>query len=155
MGTSPDDGGEHEHSDDEPRPVESWTHDRIDDYDGMGVAVEMLRSAGVLISVDDVGTGYSGLRQLVELRPGVVKLDASIVRGIDTDRMRRAAAVSIVTFSREIGAVCIFEGVETAEELATAREVGADLVQGYLLGRPAHASELLAKGTPHPLPRGQ
>ncbi|MBY6686681.1 GGDEF domain-containing protein [Rhodococcus sp. BP-149] len=130
--------------------VEVTEHDRIDDYDGMGVAVEMLRSAGVLISVDDVGTGYSGLRQLVELRPGVVKLDASIVRGIDTDPMRRAAAVSIVTFSREIGAVCIFEGVETAEELATAREVGADLVQGYLLGRPAPASELLVRDTPHP-----
>lgn len=128
--------------------VEVTERDRIEDYDGMGVAVDMLRRAGVLISVDDVGSGYSGLRQLVELRPDVVKLDASIVRGIDSDPMRRAAAISVSTFSREIGAICIFEGVETPEELATAREVGADMVQGYLLGRPLPAASALRTTTP-------
>ncbi|MGB6181473.1 MAG: bifunctional diguanylate cyclase/phosphodiesterase [Rhodococcus sp. (in: high G+C Gram-positive bacteria)] len=124
--------------------VEVTEHERIEDYDGMSVAVEMLRSAGVLISVDDVGSGYSGLRQLVELRPGVVKLDASIVRGIDKDPMRRAAAMSITTFCREIGAVSIFEGIETEAELACARQVGADMVQGFLLGRPGPAQNQLS-----------
>ncbi|MBY6368640.1 EAL domain-containing protein [Rhodococcoides corynebacterioides] len=117
--------------------LEITEHDRIEDYASVRASIAALRSAGVVVSVDDVGSGYSGLRQLVELEPAVVKLDASIVRGIDTDPMRRAAAVSIVTFTREIGAQCVFEGVETEAELAVAAEVGADLVQGYLLGRPA------------------
>lgn len=134
-------------------PIRRWVveiteHDRIEDYGGLSVAVDMLRAAGFLISVDDVGSGYSGLRQMVELRPDVVKLDASIVRGIDTDRMRRAAALSVVTFSREIGAACVFEGIETAEELATAGEVGAELVQGFYPGAPAPASALVARRAP-------
>ncbi|WP_315771712.1 EAL domain-containing protein [Rhodococcoides kroppenstedtii] len=117
--------------------LEITEHDRIDDYASVRAAIAALRAAGVMISVDDVGSGYSGLRQLVELEPAVVKLDASIVRGVDRDPMRRAAAVSITTFTREIGARSVFEGVETEAELAVAAEVGADMVQGYLLGRPA------------------
>lgn len=119
--------------------VEVTEHDLIDDYTALGDALATLRTAGIAISVDDVGAGYSGLRQLVEIEPDVVKLDASIVRGIDTDRMRRAAATSVATFAREIGAACIYEGVETVGELATARALGAEMVQGYLLGRPGPA----------------
>ncbi len=116
--------------------VEITEHDLVRDYHQLTVALDDLRAAGLSISVDDVGAGHSGLRQLVEIKPDVVKLDASIVRGLDHDPMRRAAAKALTDFARDIGAECIYEGVETEDELAAARALGAALVQGFLLGRP-------------------
>ncbi|KQU07295.1 hypothetical protein ASG56_07140 [Rhodococcus sp. Leaf7] len=120
--------------------VEITEHDLVSDYTALGAALDHLRDAGLSISVDDVGAGYSGLRQLVEIKPDVIKLDASIVRGIDTDDMRRAAASALTTFAAAIGAQCIYEGVETQKELDSARALGADMVQGFLVGRPQEIS---------------
>ncbi|MBY6537496.1 GGDEF domain-containing protein [Rhodococcus sp. BP-349] len=116
--------------------VEITEHDLVSDYTALGAALDHLRDEGLSISVDDVGAGYSGLRQLVEIKPDVIKLDASIVRGIDTDPMRRAAASALTTFAAAIGAECVYEGIETPQELESARSLGADMVQGFLLGRP-------------------
>ncbi|WP_229746177.1 EAL domain-containing protein [Rhodococcoides trifolii] len=116
--------------------VELTEHDMVVDYAALGHAVSMLRTAGVGISVDDVGSGYAGLRHVVEVRPDIIKLDASIVSGIDDDPVRRAAAKSIVGLASEIGADTVFEGVETAAELGAARALGATMVQGFFLGRP-------------------
>ncbi|MGU3432834.1 EAL domain-containing protein [Actinomycetes bacterium M1A6_2h] len=116
--------------------VELTEHDVVVDYAALGHAVSALRSAGVGISVDDVGSGYAGLRHVVEVRPDIIKLDASIVSGIDDDPVRRAAAKAIVGLASEIGADTIFEGVETAAELSAARSLGATMVQGFFSGRP-------------------
>lgn len=116
--------------------VEITEHDLVRDYHQLTLALDDLRAAGLSISVDDVGAGHSGLRQLVEIKPDVVKLDASIVRGLDHDPMRRAAAKALTSFAGDIGAECIYEGIETEDELEAARALGAGLVQGFLLGRP-------------------
>lgn len=119
-----------------PVALEITEHDLVSDYSALSSALEDLRTAGMSISVDDVGAGYSGLRQLVEIKPDVIKIDASIVRGIDEDDMRRAAATALTDFAGAIGAQCIYEGIETRQELDTARALGADMVQGFLLGKP-------------------
>lgn len=119
--------------------LEITEHERVDDYRAVARSVEDLRAAGVKISVDDVGAGFAGLRQVVELKPDTLKLDYSLVHGVDLDPTRRAAVASLTAFAREVGATLIMEGVETDGELRVAVELGIDMVQGYLTGRPVSA----------------
>ncbi|MDJ0393709.1 bifunctional diguanylate cyclase/phosphodiesterase [Rhodococcus sp. G-MC3] len=115
--------------------LEITEHERVDDYRSVARSVEGLRAAGVRISVDDVGAGFSGLRQVVELKPDTLKIDYTLVHGIDTDPTRRAAAAALAAFAKEIGSTLIMEGVETEGELRVAAELGFDMVQGFLTGR--------------------
>jgi EAL domain-containing protein (putative c-di-GMP-specific phosphodiesterase class I) len=72
----------------------------------------------------------------VALEPDIIKLDISLVSGIDRSRGQRALARALVAFSVDVGAVVIAEGVETLAELDTLRELGVPWAQGYHLGRP-------------------
>ncbi|HUZ29382.1 MAG TPA: EAL domain-containing protein, partial [Solirubrobacteraceae bacterium] len=89
------------------------------------------------VAIDDTGSGYSSLQHLLRLRPEVVKLDTALTRGVDTDPVRRALAAALVSFTSEIGALLIAEGIETAGELAVMRQLGVPLGQGFHLARPS------------------
>lgn len=106
-------------------------------WSAMQPAVEELRSIGARFAIDNAGTGQTGLRQLLEVRPEVLKLDRGIVDGIDGDEAKEALVEMIELFSRRIGAVVLAEGVETTEEANCLRSLGIPLAQGYLFGRPA------------------
>ncbi|CCQ13983.1 Phytochrome-like protein cph2 [Rhodococcus sp. AW25M09] len=121
--------------------LEITEHERVDDYLAVTRAIENLRTAGVQISIDDVGAGFAGLRHVIELRPDTLKVDYALVHGIDSDPLRRAAAAAIIGFARQIDATVIMEGVETEAELQVATELGAEMVQGFLTGRPKPAAE--------------
>ena len=95
-----------------------------------------------LLACDDTGSGWAGLRQLVELRPQVVKLDRALVSGIDRDPTRRALVSGLRHFTNEIGALLLAEGIETVGELDTLIALDVDLGQGYLLGAPMGLEEL-------------
>lgn len=127
--------------------IEITEHERVDDYRSVARSVETMRAAGVKISVDDVGAGFSGLRQVVELKPDTLKIDYTLVHGIDTDSARRAAAAALAAFARELGATLIMEGVETEAELRVAAELGFDMVQGFYTGRPEPALSLVTRPT--------
>ncbi len=99
-------------------------------------AIEPLRALGVRLAVDDMGAGYSGLRQITTVRPGYLKLDRSLVSGIDVDPERAALVGALAGYSAQVGSMLIAEGVETEEELRTIRRLGVPLVQGFYLGRP-------------------
>jgi EAL domain-containing protein (putative c-di-GMP-specific phosphodiesterase class I) len=99
-----------------------------------------------LLACDDTGSGWAGLRQLVELRPQVVKLDRALVSGIDKDPTRRALVSGLRHFTNEIGALLLAEGIETVEELDTLSSLGVDLGQGYLLGMPLPLAEIVGRG---------
>lgn len=116
--------------------LEITEHAPIDDYDGFRRAVEPLRAAGVRIAVDDAGAGFASLRHILLLAPDLIKLDISLTRGIDADRSRRALARALISFSIEIGATIVAEGIEEEAEREALRELGVDLGQGFLLGRP-------------------
>ena len=96
----------------------------------------MLRRRGYRIAVDDLGAGYAALGALATLEPEVVKLDMSLIRDIDAHPTKRRVVGAITTLCRELGSRVVAEGVETASELAAVREVGIELIQGYLLARP-------------------
>ena len=87
-----------------------------------------------MIAVDDTGAGYAGLHHLISVRPEIIKLDRTLVAGIDTDRPRRALVEMFGSFANRFDAWVLAEGVETAAELATLRRIGVPLAQGFLLG---------------------
>jgi len=117
--------------------LEITEHSTVEDYLQLERVLRPLRDRGMRVSVDDAGAGHSSFRHILRLRPEYIKLDMSLTRDIDHDHARRALAAALIGFARETGSELIAEGVETAAELATLRELGVHKGQGYLLGRPA------------------
>ena len=99
--------------------------------------VAMLRQRGYRIAVDDLGAGYAALGALATLEPEIVKLDMSLIRDLDAHPTKRRVVGAITTLCRELGSRVVAEGVETTAELAAVRELGVELIQGFLLARPA------------------
>jgi EAL domain-containing protein (putative c-di-GMP-specific phosphodiesterase class I) len=100
------------------------------------VRIARLRALGYRIAVDDLGEGYSGLNSLAQLEPDAVKLDMSLIRGIDTTPTKRKMVHALSALCRELDTPLIAEGVETEAERDRLIELGADLFQGYLFARP-------------------
>jgi EAL domain-containing protein (putative c-di-GMP-specific phosphodiesterase class I) len=99
--------------------------------------IEAYRRRGFTTAIDDFGAGFAGLGLLAELRPDVIKIDMALIRGIDESATQRAIVRAVVAMALELQIDVIAEGIETAGELATLRELGIRLCQGYLLARPA------------------
>jgi EAL domain-containing protein (putative c-di-GMP-specific phosphodiesterase class I) len=116
--------------------VEITEHEMVSHYALLNATLTPLRQRGLRVAVDDMGAGYSSLRHILHIKPDIIKLDISLVRGIDGDAVRRALASALVCFARETGSKLVAEGVETDRELETLRALGADMVQGFFLGRP-------------------
>jgi len=112
-------------------------HEAVHDYDALAEALAPLRDAGLRIAVDDVGAGYASMRHLLTLVPDVIKIDRSLVAGIDVDLAREALIVGLVAFARETRSSVVAEGVETLQEVDALRRMGVGYGQGYQLGRPA------------------
>lgn len=108
--------------------------------------VHLLRREGVRIALDDVGQGFANHRMLLLLRPDLLKLDRYVVRGVASDRHRRALASSVLHLARGIGGELVAEGVETEGQLDALRLLGVELFQGFLLGRPSTLDELRGHG---------
>jgi len=116
--------------------VEITEHRSIDDYELISRALRTLRARGLRLAVDDAGAGYASLRHLLEMRPDLIKLDASLTRGIDVEPGRRALAQALIAFARATDVALVAEGIETAAEEAELARLGVALGQGYHLGRP-------------------
>ena len=114
--------------------LEVTEHVPILDYARLCAAVETLD--GVRLAVDDAGAGYASMRHILELKPAFAKLDISLVRGIDRDELRQSLAAGLVYYAIRSGFRLIAEGVESEGEALLLQEIGVDLAQGYLFGRP-------------------
>jgi EAL domain-containing protein (putative c-di-GMP-specific phosphodiesterase class I)/GGDEF domain-containing protein len=95
-----------------------------------------LKTEGFLIAIDDLGSGYSGLKLWSELKPDFVKIDRHFIRDIQDDLVKREFLKSVVELANRLGCQLIAEGVETTAELRVVSDLGISLVQGFLLGRP-------------------
>lgn len=99
--------------------------------------IARLREMGFRIAIDDLGAGHARLEQFTLSDTDFVKLDMSLVRDIDSHQGKRRCVETILTTCRERGIQVVGEGVETEAERRTLAELGCDLLQGYLIARPA------------------
>ena len=119
----------------------------LDDVSGVKARAQRLRSLGYRLAVDDLGAGYAGLTNFTQLEPDAVKLDISLVRGIDQAPSRQNIVRSLHELcGRDFGMMVVCEGVETVEERDTLLRLGCDWMQGNLFGEP-RAPEASSKPT--------
>lgn len=117
--------------------VELTEKDWPDDEALVLTALAAVREQGAMVAMDDVGAGYSGLSQLLQVRPELVKLDRALVAGLGTDPAADAMLRAVGDLAARLDAWVLVEGVESQVQLAAAVRAGVPLAQGYLLGRPA------------------
>jgi EAL domain-containing protein (putative c-di-GMP-specific phosphodiesterase class I) len=101
--------------------------------------IARLRALGFRLAVDDIGAGYSGLASFTELMPEVVKIDMSLVRDVHKSTLKQRTIRALCDLCHQGGTVVVGEGVETDDERSALVDLGCDLLQGYLLGRPSPA----------------
>jgi len=101
------------------------------------------RIKGIGLAIDDFGTGYSSLSQLRQLPFTEVKIDQSFVADAVSSRDSRVIVQSVVDLAHGLGLTATAEGVETTDQLRLIRELGCDVVQGYLISRPLEPEQLL------------
>ena len=104
--------------------------------------VARLRAIGYRIAVDDLGAGYAGLTSFAQLEPDVVKLDMSLVRGVDLQPKKQTLVRTMISMCTELGMQVVAEGIETAAERDAIVDAGCDLLQGYLFAKPGGAFPL-------------
>jgi EAL domain-containing protein (putative c-di-GMP-specific phosphodiesterase class I) len=108
----------------------------LDRIHELGSRVTRLRTLGYRIAIDDLGAGYAGLTSFAQLEPEVVKVDMSLVRGIDASPVKQKLVRSIISLCTELGILLVAEGIETPAERDMLVGLGGDLCQGYLFARP-------------------
>lgn len=108
-----------------------------DDVGAMSAQVELVKSHGFQIAIDDVGAGASGLNRIMAMRPQWLKLNRALVDRVDQDRVMQNMVRFLLHFARLSGVRLIAEGIEREEELATLIDLGVPYGQGYLLGKPS------------------
>lgn len=104
--------------------------------DSLAVIHDRLKRNGMQLAIDDYGTGYSNMSNLLRYAPNVVKIDRSLIAGIDTKPKMQKFVTSIIEFVHSNGYSALAEGVETFEELKTMIQMGSDLIQGYYVSKP-------------------
>jgi diguanylate cyclase (GGDEF)-like protein len=101
------------------------------------------RLAGFQVAIDDFGVGFAGLKLLYDMQPHFLKIDRYFIAGIDREDRKRSLVDNVVRYAHAIGISVIAEGVETEGEFFVCRDLGCDLVQGYLIARPTERVDAL------------
>jgi EAL domain-containing protein (putative c-di-GMP-specific phosphodiesterase class I) len=134
--------------------LELSEHDQVEDYAALTATLAPFRADGLRLAIDDVGAGFSSLRHIVVTAPDVIKVDRSIVAGLDQDPVLETLVRSLVEFGHGCDVRVVAEGVENAAEAAVLRTLGVDYGQGWHFGRPgppeALSSVRPAVGVPRP-----
>lgn len=115
----------------------------ITDYPTFQGYLKEFRERGFRFAVDDAGSGYAGLGSIANLAPDFIKLDISLISGIDSNFMKQNLVDTMVQFANDHGIKVIAEGVEREEEYQTVKQIGVHFTQGFLF-HDAH-------GTPPPM----
>ena len=132
--------------------IEITEHTYTVEVQALAAVIERLRAAGHFISVDDFGAGYSSLTSLLALKADEIKLDRKLVVAPPGEARRGRVLLSAsIELCHDLGFVVVAEGIETPAQLQLAQRCGADILQGYHLGRPMSAdkaSQLFYAATP-------
>jgi len=106
--------------------------------------VNNYRKLGFLIALDDLGVGFSNFDRISLVKPDIIKIDRSLIKDIGMSYHKQEIFKCLVTLANNIGAVVVAEGVETEDELNSALEYGAHLIQGYFFSKPQFLSAELS-----------
>lgn len=107
-----------------------------DNLKGFKEVIKHYKDQGYKIAIDDAGSCYSGLNLICDLAPHYVKLDMTLIRGINDDYIKKAMVRSLAEFADLTGSQLIAEGIENEDELITLLKLGVHNGQGYFLARP-------------------
>jgi EAL domain-containing protein (putative c-di-GMP-specific phosphodiesterase class I) len=113
--------------------------ERLDTHHILNI-LRSYRAMGFQTAIDDFGAGYAGLGLLSMFQPDIVKLDMDLIRDIDTSTVKQTIVAATLGMLRDLGVTPVCEGIETVAEYETLRHLGVDLMQGYLLAKPALAA---------------
>jgi len=116
--------------------LEITEHAAVKDFPLFRQALRHFQSQGFRLAMDDVGSAYSGLKTIAEIRPDFIKIDMSLTRDVHANDIKRELLATICKFSRAAGITVIAEGIEQVEDLQTVRDIGIRFAQGYLLAKP-------------------
>ncbi|MHB1504415.1 MAG: EAL domain-containing protein [Acidimicrobiales bacterium] len=122
--------------------------------DDAAAELRSLVALGVHLAVDDVGTSWSSLQPLRRFAVETVKIDEAFVANLEAEEgMNRAIVEAVIHVSHSLAMSTVAEGVETAQQVATLREFGADVAQGFFFSPPLANEEAdeLAKRDPRPV----
>jgi len=111
-------------------------HEQITDYAHLERIFQVYRAHSFRTALDDFGSGFCGLGLLAHFQPDLVKIDMSLLRGLDTDTRRHAIVNGIAGICQALSIRVVAEGVETVAELAALRALGVTLFQGHLFAKP-------------------
>ncbi len=117
----------------------------IEDTNRTICLLERLRENGFSVSIDDFGTGYSSLSYIQRFKINRIKIDMSFITNIVTNEADQAIVKAIIMMAEGLNLETLAEGVETADQLAILRDLGADIGQGYYWDKPLSAEEVTLK----------
>ena len=120
----------------------------IDDFKAVIEKMLVLQDYGFRVSLDDFGTGYSSLSYLSGLPLNTIKIDKAFIDSVLVDSATKIVMESIIQMVNKLGYETIAEGIETKEQLEYLQEIGCNVIQGFLLGKPMDSYEIeeLIKG---------
>ena len=110
--------------------------DFIEDFNIVEDFVYKVRSLGCKIAIDDFGSGYSSMENILKLKPEFIKIDGSLIKDIDTSSESKTIVRNIINMSKELNAKTVAEYIHSAEVFEVVKNLGVDYLQGYYLGKP-------------------
>jgi EAL domain-containing protein (putative c-di-GMP-specific phosphodiesterase class I) len=108
----------------------------INNLDWFVESINVYRSLGVNVAIDDFGAGFSGLNLLAIFQPDSIKIDMSLLRDIDSIGPKQAIVRGIIRTCMDLGIDILAEGIETEEEYSWCRHEGIEIYQGYFFTKP-------------------
>ncbi|WP_078545007.1 EAL domain-containing protein [Litchfieldia alkalitelluris] len=111
--------------------------EKIGDIDHLKKILNTYKNSGMKVALDDVGSGYSTLDMLSELKPDYVKIDREYISFCDQDRKKQSFLDQVISITNTLGIKVLGEGIERKEEMEYCKSIGMDLAQGYYIGKPS------------------
>jgi len=118
----------------------------VKDFEHLRSVVKLLRDEGYEFAIDDAGSGYASMESIAILDPHYIKIDQSIIRGIDGNKAKQDVVKAFINLSRRRHALLIAEGIEQAKECRLLKSLGIHYGQGYLFAHPGFPPPLLPNG---------
>lgn len=115
----------------------------INNIELMMKARQSLEKENIRIAADDFGKGYSSLERVIKIKPDVIKFDRGIIQDVDHDSVKQAYVKGLVQAAKILNTTILAEGVETWAEAETLKDMGVELIQGFLIHRPQAVEDIL------------